>query len=80
MDKDKALELIPSRGAHPIVDMAVVAIQEGANPEAVIENMVTALVDELNRYRPLAPETGNHTHYHNSYPSSYPSQGLFRNY
>ena len=65
MDRDKILELLPSYGdSHPIVDMARTAIQEGAEPEEIIRSMVASLVEELNRYRPLPPEAGNHYHTH----------------
>lgn len=60
-DKEKILELLPVRNSHPIVEMAWVAIEEGAEPNRVVENMMGLLVEELNRYR---PESGQHTHNH----------------
>lgn len=64
MDKDKVLAILPDLGLHPIVDMAWLGIREGANPEVVLEYMISTLVEELNRHRPLAPEAAKHTHYH----------------
>lgn len=74
LDLDTALELLPSssygaKSENPIVYMARTALHNGADPKAIIESLIVALVDENNRSRP-SDESASHTHHHWSNPGN----------